>query len=143
MGIEPIAAKEISIMKKQKQQQQYLDLLTSVDVLNTIHGGTSEPQMVLQQHQEGREIRIKVPGVRHDNIQVEIHNNVLSIFYFIPVLSNEKMVQMPCVVYNKNIPYYVDATRINSRLEDNALLVELPYNESANGYHRRIQIGEE
>jgi len=139
MGIEPIAAKEISIMKKEK----YLDLLTSVDVLNTIHGGTSEPQMVLQQHQEGREIRIKVPGVRLDTIQVEIHNNVLSIFYFIPVLSNDKMIQMPCVVYNKNIPYYVDATKIHSKIESDSLVVELPYNESANGYHRRIQIGEE
>ena len=139
MGIELVAAKEISIMKK----ENYLDLLTSVDVLNTIHGGTSEPHMVLQQNQEGREIRIKVPGVRNDTIQVEIHNNVLSIFYFIPVLSNDKMVQMPCVVYNKNIPYYVDATKIHSRLEEESLVVELPYNESANGYHRRIQIGEE
>lgn len=126
-----------------KKQEQYLDLLTSVDVLNTIHGGTSEPQMVLQQNQEGREIRIKVAGVKLDNIQVEIHNNVLSIFYFIPVLSNDKMIQMPCVVYNKNIPYYVDATKIHSRIEDDSLLVELPYNESASGYHRRIKIGEE
>jgi len=126
-------------MKKQK----FLDLLTSVDVLNTIHGGTSEPQMVLQQNQEGREIRIKVPGVNNGNIQVEIHNNVLSIFYFIPVFSNDKMVQMPCVVYNKNIPYFVDATKIHSKMEDDSLVVELPYNESASGYHRRIQIGEE
>jgi len=125
------------------KKQQYLDLLTSVDVLNTIHGGTSEPLMVLQQNQEGREIRIKVPGVRNDNIQVEIHNNVLSIFYFIPVLSADKMIQMPCVVYNKNIPYYVDATKIHSRVEEDSLVVELPYNESANGYHRRIQIGGE
>lgn len=128
-------------MKKQKQQ--YLDLLTSVDVLNTIHGGTSEPQMELQQHKEGREIRIKVPGVGLEHIQVEIHNNVLSIFYFIPVLSNDKLIQMPCVVYNKTIPYYIDAAKIHSRLEGESLLVELPYNESANGYHRRIQIGGE
>jgi HSP20 family molecular chaperone IbpA len=126
-------------MKKQK----YMDLLTSVDVLNTIHGGTSEPSLELQQNREGREIRIKVPGVDLNGIQIEVHNNVLSIFYFIPVLSVEKLIQMPCVVYNKNIPYYIDATRIHSKIEDDSLLVELPYNESANGNHRKIQIGEE
>jgi hypothetical protein len=59
------------------------------------------------------------------------------------VLSVEKLIQMPCVVYNKNIPYYIDATRIHSKIEDDSLLVELPYNESANGNHRKIQIGEE
>jgi len=67
----------------------------------------------------------------------------LSIFYFIPVVSNDKMVQMPCVVYNKNIPYFVDATKIHSKIEEDSLVVELPYNESASGYHRRIKIGGE
>lgn len=125
------------------KKQEFLDLLTSVDVLNTIHGGTSEPQLELQQNNDGREIHIRVPGVNHEGIQVEIHNNVLSIFYFIPVPSGDKMIQMPCVVYNKNIPYFIDAAKIHSRISGDSLVVELPYNESANGYHRRIQIGEE
>jgi hypothetical protein len=125
------------------KKKEFLDLLTSVDVLNTIHGGTSEPQLELQQDSLGRVIRVKVPGIDKGNINVEVHNNLLSIFYFIPVVSNEKFIQMPCLIYNKKIPYYIDAAKIHSHTEGDELLVELPFNESANGYHRRIEIGEE
>jgi hypothetical protein len=128
--------KEISTMKK----KDFLDLLTSVDVLNTIHGGVSEPQLEQQQDELGRQLRIRVPGIDKETIHVEIHNNTLSIFYFIPLIANNNMVQMPCLIYNKTIPYFIDTPKINSHIEDEELIVELPFNESANGYHKKIEI---
>lgn len=125
------------------KKSDFLGLLTSVDVLNTVHGGISEPQLEFQQDNLGRQIRLKVPGIDKETIKVEVHNGTLSIFYFIPVDSNSKLVQMPCLLYSKNIPYYVDATKILAHTEGDHLVVELPFNESANGYHKRIQIGEE
>ena len=125
------------------KKRELLDLLTSVDVLNTIHGGTSEPQIDLSQDNLGRQIRLRIPGIPKEGIRVEVHNNTLSIFYFIPVESNSTVIQMPCLVYNKVIPYFIDTTKINSHMEGEQVVVELPFNESANGFHKMIPINED
>lgn len=122
------------------KKKDFLDLLTSVDVLNTIHGGVSEPQLEQQQDELGRQLRVRVPGINKEDIQVEIHNNTLSIFYFIPILANYNLVQMPCLIYNKTIPYFIDTLKIQSHIEGDELVIELPFNESANGYHRRVEV---
>src|SRR5690348_3433140 len=125
------------------KKREFVDLLTSVDVLNTIHGGASEPQIDLQQDNLGRQIWLRIPGIDKESIRVEVHNNTLSIFYFIPVVSNNILIQMPCLVYNKVIPYFIDAQKINSHVENSHVVVELPFNESANGFHKMIPINEE
>jgi hypothetical protein len=122
------------------KKKEFLDLLTSVDVLNTIHGGVSEPQLEQLQDEFGRELRIRVPGIDKESIHVEVHNNTLSIFYFIPIVANHNMVQMPCLIYNKTIPYFIDTLKIQAHVEEEELIVELPYNESANGYHKKIEL---
>lgn len=119
---------------------KFRDLVTSVDVLNTIHGGVSEPFLSVTEDSEGREMRIRVPGVNKEALQVEIVNNQLSVFYFIPIQSAGKLVQMPQVVYNQPLPYFVEASRIKATFEENELIVELPFNELSNGYNRKIKI---
>lgn len=121
------------------KKKEFVDLLTSVDVLNTLHGGVSEPSLELYQDQLGRQIRVKVPGIGTEAIHVEIHNNTLSIFYFIPITSASNVIMMPSMVYNKSIPYFIDTPKIQSRLDGEELVVEMPFNESANGYHRKIE----
>ncbi len=71
-------------------KKKFQDLLTSVDVLNTLHGGISEPVVTLRQQAAGREVHVRVPGISRDSMQVEIHNNVLSVFYLIPIESAGK-----------------------------------------------------
>lgn len=117
----------------------YLDIITSIDVLNTINGGLSEPQLNMVHHEEHREIRLKVPGVALEEIHVEVHNNNLSIFYFINIFCNDRMIQLPRFVYNRNVPYYIDISRIKARLENEELVVNLPFNRLANGYHKEIR----
>ncbi|MFD0999779.1 hypothetical protein ACFQ21_10690 [Ohtaekwangia kribbensis] len=124
-------------------KKKFQDLLTSVDVLNTLHGGISEPVVTLRQQSGGREVRVRVPGISRDSMQVEIHNNVLSVFYLIPIESEGKKINMPVVVYNKTIPYFIDISAIKADFEENELIVQLPYNELSSGYNRKIQIGEE
>jgi HSP20 family molecular chaperone IbpA len=124
-------------------KKKFQDLLTSVDVLNTLHGGISEPVVTLRQQADGREVHVRVPGISRDSMQVEIHNNVLSVFYFIPIESAGKKINMPVVVYNKTIPYFIDISAIKADFEENELVVQLPYNELSSGYNRKIQIGEE
>jgi HSP20 family molecular chaperone IbpA len=124
-------------------KKKFQDLLTSVDVLNTLHGGISEPVVTLRQQVAGREVHVRVPGISRDSMQVEIHNNVLSVFYLIPIESAGKQINMPVVVYNKTIPYFIDISGIKADFEENELIVQLPYNELSSGYNRKIQIGEE
>lgn len=124
-------------------KKKFQDLLTSVDVLNTLHGGISEPVVTLRQQAAGREVHVRVPGISRDSMQVEIHNNVLSVFYLIPIESAGKKINMPVVVYNKTIPYFIDISGIKADFEENELIVQLPYNELSSGYNRKIQIGEE
>jgi HSP20 family molecular chaperone IbpA len=120
--------------------KKFKDLLTSVDVLNTLHGGVSEPFLSIRENAEGREMRVRVPGVDKGSLQVEIINNQLSVFYFIPIVSSEKLVQMPQVVYNQPIPYFVEVSKIKATYNENELVVDLPFNELSNGYNRKIKI---
>jgi HSP20 family molecular chaperone IbpA len=110
--------------------------------LNTVNGGVSEPNLNLMHYEEYREIRLKVPGISLDDVHVEVHNNNLSIFYFINIVSGDKMIQLPRFVYNRNVPYYIDISKIKARLENEELVVNLPFNRLANGYHKEIKIKE-
>jgi HSP20 family molecular chaperone IbpA len=120
----------------------YLDLITSIDVLNTVNGGVSEPQLNLIHYEDYREIHLKVPGINTEEIHVEVHNNNLSIFFFINIQCNDRIVQLPRFVYNRNVPYYIDISKIKARLEDEELIVKLPFNRLANGYHKEIRANE-
>ncbi len=116
------------------------ELLYSIDVLNTLNGGMSEPMIDLQQHENYREIKCAVPGLQEGALQVEIHNNFLSIYYKLPIESDGKEIQIPRVVYYKPIPYFIDVTKISATTEDRFLHVILPFNELANGYHKKISV---
>lgn len=125
-----------------KRNSNYLDLITSIDVLNTVNGGVSEPQMNMSHFEEYREIRLKVPGIKQEDVHVEVHNNNLSIYYFINMVSNDTLVQLPRFVYNRSVPYFIDINKINARIENEELIVKLPFNKLANGYHKEIKINQ-
>jgi len=125
-----------------KRNSNYLDLITSIDVLNTLNGGVSEPQVNMNHYEDHREIRMKIPGIKQEDVHVEVHNNNLSIYYFINIVSNDKLIQIPKFVYNRSVPYFIDINGINARMEDEELIVKLPFNTLANGYHKEIRINE-
>jgi HSP20 family molecular chaperone IbpA len=127
---------------KMKRNSNYLDLITSIDVLNTVNGGVSDPQMNMNHFEEYREIRLKVPGIKQEDVHVEVHNNNLSIYYFINMVSNDKLIQLPRFVYNRTVPYFIDINKINARVESGELIVKLPFNRLANGYHKEIKINQ-
>lgn len=114
------------------------DLITSIDVLNTLHGGVAEPQLKLKQFTDYRQIELKVPGVSREKIKAEINNNQLTVYFTLSIQSRDRMIPVPRVVYHKPIPYFIDRKKISAVFEDETLIVTLPYNELANGYHRDI-----
>lgn len=114
------------------------ELLQSIDVLNTLSGGVAEAQVRLSQFPAYRQVELYVPGIPEDQLKAEVHNNQLTIYFnfLIPSLGGE--IKMPRVVYNKQIPYFIDSKKIAASFEGNRLIVRLPFNELANGYHRDI-----
>ncbi len=125
------------------RKNEYLTLLTSVDVLNTVHGGVSEPRVVLNQLEQSREMRIRVPGIEPESIQVEVNNNNLFIYYVMNLTSSGKIVRLPYSIYNREIPFFIEISKINSQVEEDEMIVTLPYNSLANGYHKRITTSED
>jgi HSP20 family molecular chaperone IbpA len=125
-----------------RNSNNYLDLVTSIDVLNTVNGGVSEPQMNMSHFEDYREIRLKVPGIKQEDVHVEVHNNNLSIYYYINMVSSDKFIQLPRFVYNRSVPYFIDINKIKARIEGDELVVHLPFNRLANGYHKEIKINQ-
>ncbi|HYI77600.1 MAG TPA: Hsp20/alpha crystallin family protein [Chryseolinea sp.] len=120
-----------------------LDLLTSVDVLNTLHGGVSEPQVSVNQLDNSREMRIKVPSIDPESIQVEVTNNRLFVYYVMNIDSAGKNIRLPYAIYNRQLPYFIDIGGINSNVNENQLVITLPYNALADGYHKKIKTKED
>ena len=128
--------------KNNNNSSQSLDLVTTVDVLNTLSGGISEPQQSFQETEVGRELRIRVPGIHKGLMNVEIHNNHLTIYYYINIASYDKLVQVPQIIYNRAVPYYIDIGKIHATFEIDELVVHMPFNKLSNGYHRKVRINE-
>ena len=124
-------------------KNQYMNLITSVDVMNTVGGGRTEPVVKLAQFTDSREVRVKVPGIDPESIEVEINENRVEILYNMSVESLGKQVAIPYSVYNKQQPYFIDVSKIVSQIEENELVVTLPYNQLANGYHRSVKSRED
>jgi len=118
--------------------KQTKELLTSVDVLNTLHGGVSEPFVSIVERKTSREIRVRVPGIDKEALQTEVHNNELTLYYMIPVQSARKVIRMPRVIYSQPIPYFVEVKNIHANFEHRDLVIHMPFNGLYNGYHRKI-----
>ncbi len=117
------------------------EIIQTIDVTNTLHGGISEPVIKLSQHQEYRQIELKVPGITEDKMHVKINNNQLVVYFTHHIESRGTLISVPYIVYHKPIPYFIDAKNIRAQYKHGILIVQLPYNELANGYHRDIPIG--
>jgi HSP20 family molecular chaperone IbpA len=117
------------------------EILQSIDITNTLNGGVSRPILKLSNHPEYRQIELKVPGMTEESMHVKITNNQLAVYFERAVESRGETIYVPYIVYNKPIPYFVDAKNIRAQYSEGVLTVQLPYNELANGYHRDIPIG--
>jgi len=116
--------------------------LTTVDLLNTLNGGVSEPYLSFRDLADGRQLRIRVPGVSKEMLQVEIHNNQLNVYYHIPMETSGKQVFVPKEVVNQTIPFFIEIPAIQATFEGNELVIDLPFNELSNGYTRKVPIAD-
>ena len=116
------------------------ELITHIDVMNTLNGGVTEPALRIHHFVSYREITLRVPGIPQEHIKMEINNNKLTVYYFTILKSQDMEFPFPKVVYDKVIPYFVDIHNITVREENSSMIIHLPYNELANGYKRDLSV---
>jgi hypothetical protein len=120
-------------------KREFKGLTTSLDILNTVHGGISEHYVSHRENEGGREVHVKIPGVNKDLVHAEIiNNNQLSVFYLIPVVSSGVLMHLPRVVFHEVVPDVIDVLNIKAAWEQNNFVVRLPFNQQPN--HRKIHI---
>lgn len=124
------------------KKNNFSEMITSVDVLNTLNGGVTEPHIEFEHHDDRDEIHVFVPGIRKDNIFIEIDKNVLTVFYTIFIQSAKLLIPMPRVVYSKEIPYFIKITKISAQAKGEGLVITMPFNRLADGYYRNIKVDE-
>ena len=116
------------------------EIIQSIDIANTFQGGVTEPQLKLSQHPEFRQIQLRIPGVSEKDMHVKINNNQLIVYFERRIVSLGSNVSIPYIVYNKQIPYFIDEKNIHAQYHDGELIVQLPFNELTNGYQREVPI---
>ena len=88
-------------------KNKFKHLLSTVDLLNTLNGGVSEPYVSFRERPDGRELRVRVPGVSKELLQVEIHDNQLSVYYHFPMITSGKKVFLPKEVTKQTLPFFL------------------------------------
>ncbi|MBA4145518.1 MAG: hypothetical protein DI538_01595 [Azospira oryzae] len=116
------------------------NLITGIDVLNTLNGGSIEPSVKFSKFPSYHQIELKAPGIAEEGLHVKIDNDLLTVFYEHQIESRGVAIPLPRIVYNKQIPFFVDAAKINAHYAEDRLVVQLPFNEMASGYHRDVEI---
>lgn len=116
------------------------EIIQSIDIGNTLHGGISQPEVRVSQHEDYRQVELWVAGVSEEHMHVKINNNQLVVYFELAIESRGSLISIPFIAYNKQIPYFIDAKKIRANYANGVLTVQLPYNELANGYHRDIPI---
>ena len=116
------------------------ELLTSIDVMNTLSGGTTQPVIRLRKLASHHKITLRVPGLPLTSIKIEIKDNQLVIYYFIPIHADGREIQFTRFLYTDAIPYFIDAKNITATERDGSLVVSLPFNDLSKGYYRDLSI---
>ncbi|WP_165933401.1 Hsp20/alpha crystallin family protein [Arundinibacter roseus] len=122
------------------------EILIQADVMNTMYGGMSEPQLDIQSHEEGYEVKIKTPGIEADALQIEILQDKLMVYHVLPVFSKvrgEKSAhQTARFISRMVIPSDVDLENISARYDEESrcLKVVFPFNNLHQDFHRRVDI---
>lgn len=116
------------------------ELLTQIDIMNTLNGGMSEPSVLARSEEDESRLFIKIPGVDAERLNVEVQGNLLLVFQEMPFKTARRILTIPRIVVSHPIPSQVDRNKIQATYDDGFLAIQLPYGKRTNGYFRKIRI---
>lgn len=117
-------------------------VLMTADIMNTLNGGTSQPQTKLEKSADHKLLMVKIPGVDADTLKVDIIDKSLFIYHNLLFDGNteDSTIMVPHVVATYPLSPEIDFKNITARYENKILQVVMPYNELRSGFHRGINI---
>jgi HSP20 family molecular chaperone IbpA len=119
------------------------ELLLTADVMNTLNGGISSPDIRMSREKDKYILYAKVPGVEPNRMQIEIKNNRLFLFHHIGLRNDDLYDGIHTIPFHIGfviIPFDVKIKEIKAVYEEGELKVIMPFNEFSNGYYKRIHI---
>lgn len=132
--------KEI-FMKYDKDKKWVRRVLQTADIVNTLNGGISEPQVKLEKKSDHYLIKARIPGVNIEKVKVEIIDKNLMVYHNLEFAgSNDTPVMVPHVVATCPLSPEIDFRNISASFESGVLNVFLPFNELKTGFHKNIEI---
>lgn len=119
-------------------------LLKQSDLLNTINGGVTAPQMKKTQSGNNDIITLKIPGVRPEALQVVLNGSELIIFA-VPTFGTqeskvEEIIAVPQYLHREKLAKEIDFDGIEALHEDGELKVILPRHNDKPNKIRQIKV---
>lgn len=116
-------------MKLIKDKKFLQQIAHQIDVLNTLGGGVSLPQVKINKHEKGAVIRLAIPSVNPEAYQIALNQNQLTIMA-VHRFDNNPEQAIPLFSQQFMLPPQVDLSRIDAIFVDQELQVRLPCHTS-------------
>lgn len=119
------------------------NILANIDFNNTLNGGRTEPNIVVNQTESSFEVFVKMAGLSADHLQMDVEENRLWLYALQPVLKKaEEEAQnfVPQTIGQIMIPNFVDLENISARYHNHQWKIVMPIDEHRKGFKKRIDV---
>ncbi len=127
-------------MKYDVSKKEVKQILTTANILNTLHGGMIEPQIQVKRDTKNYHVKVTVPGVSEDKLKVEIVDKNLIVSHEMEFETTEGALVVPHVIAVCPLSLNIDHEKISADYEHGVLHVMLPLSDFTSGYRREIDI---
>lgn len=128
-------------MKYDHDIQWVRKVLKTADIMNTLNGGMSQPQIKLKKAGDHYLLKVQIPGVEGDTLKVDIIDKSLFVYHNLVFgEDSEATILVPHVIATYPLSPEIDFRNITATFENRTLKVVMPVNELRSGFHRGINI---
>lgn len=128
-------------MKYDKDKKWVRRVLQTANIVNTLNGGISEPQVKLEKKSDYYLLKARVPGVEIEKLKVEIIDKSLMVYHNLEFGENTgSPLLVPHVVATCPLAPEIDFRNISASFDGKDLNVFFPFNELKTGFHKHIEI---
>lgn len=116
-------------------------ILNNANILNTLNGGSIEPQIDVSRTTTEYHVKVTVPGINEDNIKLEIAEKHLLISHQMEFqLHNGKIAVAPHVIAACPLSLDIDHENITAFYSNGVIDITLPLSDFTSGYRRDIKL---
>jgi HSP20 family protein len=120
------------------------NILANIDFSNTLNGGRTEPNIVVNQTEHFYEIFVKVAGLEADHLRVDVENNRLWLYTLQPVLKKAEQEEaenfVPQTIGQLMLPNFVDVENISAKYYNHQWKIIMPIDDYRKKFKKHIDV---